>query len=155
LAPNTIYTYNVTGVTDYNGNLMTPVTSTFTTGASYDFTSPTVASAYPANGASSVIATTPLSITFSEAMDPVLISSSQIWLQTHNTHTTVPTTLSLSPDLKTVTLTPAAALAATTIYDLVINGNNWWPYDIAGNSFSASGYVGYNSGYVYSTFTTQ
>jgi hypothetical protein len=31
----------------------------------------------------------------------------------------------------------------------------WWPYDIAGNSFSTSGYVSYNSGYVYSIFTTQ
>ena len=32
LAPNTQYTYNVTGVTDMSGNAMTPATSTFTTG---------------------------------------------------------------------------------------------------------------------------
>ena len=44
LAPNTQYTYNVTGVTDLSGNAITPVTSTFTTGSGFDFTQPTVAS---------------------------------------------------------------------------------------------------------------
>ena len=53
-----------------------------------------------------------------------------------------------------MTLTPAAPLAASTQYDIVIYGNNWWPYDIAGNQFDNSGYARWNSGYVYSTFAT-
>jgi mRNA-degrading endonuclease HigB of HigAB toxin-antitoxin module len=142
-------------ITDYAGNVMTPTTSTFTTGAAFDFTSPTVVSAYPANGAIGVVATTVPSVIFSEAMDPVLMTSSQVYLQTHNTHTIVPVTLSISADFKTVYLTPTAPLSPLTIYDVAIYGNNWWPYDIAGNSFSLSGYVTYNSGYVYTTFTTQ
>ena len=154
LAPNTQYTYNVTGVTDLSGNAITPVASTFTTGAGYDFTAPTVASTVPANGVTTTGVPTSTSITFSEAMDPVLIATFNIYLQTHNTHTIVPVTLSFSPDFTTVTLTPTAPLAESTIYDLVIYGNNWWPYDIAGNSLNVTGYVTYNNGYVFSEFTT-
>jgi hypothetical protein len=156
LSPNTQYTYSITGVTDYNGNSITPVTSTFTTGSGYDFTQPTVASAYPANNATGVADNiAQLSLTFSEPMDPVLINNSNVWLQTHNSLTKVNFTFSFSPDYKTVYITPTAPLAAATLYDLVIYGNNWWPYDTAGNSFDSTGNVGYNNGYVYSTFTTQ
>jgi hypothetical protein len=154
LAPNTQYTYNITGVTDMSGNAMTPVTSTFTTGTGFDFTQPTVASTVPANGVTTAGVPTTLSITFSAAMDPVLINTSNIYLQTHNTHTGVPVTLSFSPDYMTVTLTPTTPLAQSTIYDLVIYGNNFWPYDIAGNQFTVSGYATYNNGYVFSVFTT-
>ena len=63
-------------------------------------------------------------------------------------------TLSFSADYKTVTLTPTVPLAQSTIYDLVIYGNNFWPYDIAGNQLSVTGYATYNNGYVYSEFTT-
>jgi hypothetical protein len=137
-----------------SGNAITPVTSTFTTGPGFDFSQPTVASTVPANGVTTTGVPTTTSITFNEAMDPVLINTSNVWLQTHNTHTVVPTTLSFSADFKTVTLTPTVPLAESTIYDLVIYGNNFWPYDIAGNSFNTGSYVIYNSGYVYSEFTT-
>jgi hypothetical protein len=148
LQPNTTYTYNVTGVTDINGNAMTPATSSFATGSSFDFTQPTVASALPANGATGVgVDPAPtLSITFSEAMDPVLISSSQVYLRTHNTQTTIPTTLSISADYKTVTLTPTVPLSASTIYDVMYYPNNWYLYDIAGNPATDYG--------IQSTFTT-
>jgi hypothetical protein len=155
LQPNTTYTYNVTGVTDYNGNPMIPTTSTFSTGSTFDWTSPTVISTNPANGANNVnVNTQSLSVTFSEAMDPVLIDSNNVYLQLHNTATPIPTTIGFSPDYTTVTLTPTAPLAAGTIYDLVVYANNWWPTDIAGNNMSAAGYSSYNSGYVFSTFTT-
>jgi hypothetical protein len=154
LSTNTQYTYNITGVTDLSGNAITPVTSTFTTGAGFDFSQPTVASTSPANGVTTIGIPTTASITFSEAMDPVLINTSNVWLQTHNTHTVVPTTLSFSTDFKTVTLTPTVPLAESTIYDLVIYGGSFYPYDIAGNSLSMSGYIVYNSGYVFSEFTT-
>ncbi len=154
LAPNTQYTYNVTGVTDMSGNAITPVTSTFTTGAAFDFSSPTVASTTPANGVTTSGVPTTTSITFNEAMDPILFNTSNVYLQNHNTHSIVPVTLSFSADYKTIYLTPTTPLDQTTIYDLVIYGNNFWPYDIAGNSVSMNGYVTYNNGYVFSTFTT-
>jgi hypothetical protein len=158
LAPSTQYTFNVTGVTDMSGNAMTPVTSTFTTGTNYDWSQISVASTTPASS------TTPLagiptvtSITFSEAVDPVLMNNSnEIYLQTHNTQTRVPTTLSFSSDYTTVYLTPTVPLAESTIYDIVLNSNPFWPYDIAGNGFNTGpNWVGYaNNGYIYSTFTT-
>jgi hypothetical protein len=155
LAPNTQYTFNLTGVTDMSGNpIAAGTTSTFTTGASFDFSSPTVASTSPANGVTTTGVPTTTSITFNEAIDPVLINNSNVYLQTHNTHTNVPVTISFSADYKTVILTPTAPLAELTIYDLVIYGNNFWPYDIAGNSLNVINYVTYNNGYVYSEFTT-
>jgi hypothetical protein len=154
LSPNTQYTFNITGVSDMSGNAMTPVTSTFTTGAGFDFSAPHVASASPANGATTSGVPTVTSITFNKAIDPVLVNTSNVYLQTHNTHSIVPVTLSFSADYKTVTLTPTTPLAQSTIYDLVIYGNNFWPYDTAGNSFDASGYVSYSNGYIFSTFTT-
>ncbi|HVU45322.1 MAG TPA: Ig-like domain-containing protein [Terracidiphilus sp.] len=148
LQPNTSYTYNVTGVTDLNGNAIAPVTSSFTTGGSFDFSGPSVASTVPVNSSTNVSVTTPLSITFSEAMNPVLIDSNHIYLRTHNTQTTVPATFTISSDYKTVTLTPTVALAASTIYDLVTSNPNWCMTDIAGNNINNCGLV------VQSSFTT-
>ncbi|MGD0830498.1 MAG: Ig-like domain-containing protein, partial [Terracidiphilus sp.] len=155
LLPNTMYTFNVAGVTDIGGNPVSgTTTSSFTTGAGYDWTQPTVASTVPANGATTTGVPASVSLTFSEAMNPTLITSSQIYLQTHNTNTIVPVTVSISPDSMTVTLTPTTPLAESTIYDLTIYGNNWWPYDVAGNSLNLAGYAFYDNGYVFSDFTT-
>jgi hypothetical protein len=146
LAPNTTYTYNIAGVTDFSGNPSASTTSSFTTGSSFDWTSPTATAATPANGTTSGDNNPTISLTFNEAMDPVIITSSQIYLRTHNTQTTIPTTLSISPDFTTVTVTPTTPLAGATIYDLVYWPNNWWLTDIAGNNTSNYG--------VMSTFTT-
>jgi hypothetical protein len=148
LLPNTTYTYNITGVTDYNGNAITPVTSTFTTGSSFDWNSPTATAVTPANGATGVNDTTPgLSVVFSEAMDPVLMDASHIYLRTHNTLTTVPTTFTMSADYTTVYLTPVSPLSAATIYDVVTAAPNWYLTDIVGNPYYPTGVI--------STFTSQ
>jgi hypothetical protein len=146
LQPNTKYTFNVTGVTDYAGNPITPVTSSFTTGSSFDWTAPFVTTFVPANGAPNVDVNTPLSVTFSEPMSPVLMSSNQIFLRNHNTSVVIPTTLSFSPDYTTVYLTLSASLDPVTKYDLYMWINNWWISDIAGNNV--------NTSQTYSTFTT-
>jgi hypothetical protein len=151
LSTNTQYTYNITGVTDLSGNAITPVTSTFTTGAGFDFTSPTVASTVPANNATTSGVPTAVSMTMSEALNPVLITSSQFYLRNHNTQVTVPTTISISSSATpaiptTITLTPTTPLAESTMYDIYYWPNNWWPTDIAGNNLSNYG--------VEATFTT-
>jgi hypothetical protein len=125
LQPKTKYTFNVTGVTDYAGNPITPVTSSFTTGSSFDWTAPSVTTFVPANGAPNVDVNTPLSVTFSEPMSPVLMSSNQVFLRNHNTSVVIPTTLSFSPDYTTVYLTLAAPLDPATKYDLYMWINNW------------------------------
>jgi hypothetical protein len=147
LQPNTTYTFNVTGVTDYAGNPITPVTSTFRTGTSFDWTPPTTVSTSPVNGDAHVDPNTSwVTMTFSEPMNPVIMSSSQIYLRNHNTQTTVPTTLFFSSDYTTVYLAPVAPLDPATMYDLVYWPNSWYLTDIAGN---------YDNNYgVWSTFTT-
>ncbi|MGH9605831.1 MAG: Ig-like domain-containing protein [Terracidiphilus sp.] len=149
LQPNTTYTYNITGVTDFNGNAMTPVSTTFTTGSTYNFTQPTVTAVSPANNATAVPDNTnAITVTFSAPMDPALIDGNHIYLRTHNTQTLVPTTFTISADLKTVTLTPVTEpLGAVTIYDVVTNTPNWYLTDISGNAYTSTGVV--------STFTTQ
>ena len=148
LQPNTTYTYNITGLTDLNGNAITPVTSSFTTGTNVNWNTPNVSSFLPANGATGVVDTgATISVTFNEPMNPVLIDGAHIYLRTHNTQTTVPATFTISSDYKTVTLTPNAALSAATIYDLVTSSPNWYLTDYSGNAYSNTGVV--------STFTTQ
>jgi hypothetical protein len=152
LAPSTTYTFNFAGVTDLNGNpAQGTTTSSFTTGTGFDWTNPTATAATPANNATGVAVNAPITLTFSEAMNPALITSSQIYLRTHNTQTTVPTTLSISssstPTVSTtVTLTPTSPLAESTIYDLVYWPNNWYLYDVEGNYENQYG--------VETTFTT-
>jgi len=149
LLPNTTYTFNVAGVTDLNGNPASgTTTSSFTTGTGYDYTNPTATAATPANGTTTTGIPATITLTFSEIMNPVLITSSQIYLRTHNTQTTVPSTLSsaIVGGVTVVTLTPATPLAESTIYDLVYWPNNWYLYDVAGNYESQYG--------VESTFTT-
>ncbi len=148
LKANTTYTYNISGVQDYNGNPMTPVTRTFTTGSSFAWANPTVTAASPLNGATGVNTATPaVSLTFSTAMNPILIDTGHIYLRNHNTSVVVPATITISADYKTVQVTPTAPLTAATIYDLVTSNPNWYLTDIAGNPFYAPGVV--------STFTTQ
>jgi hypothetical protein len=152
LLPNTQYTFNVSGVTDISGNPASgATTSTFTTGAGFDFTDASVVSTVPANGVTTTGIPASVSLTMSEALNPVLITSSQFYLRTHNTQTTIPTTITISPSATpsvgtTVTLTPITPLAESTIYDIVYWPNNWWPTDIAGNNLSNYG--------VEATFTT-
>ncbi|MGB0063168.1 MAG: Ig-like domain-containing protein, partial [Terracidiphilus sp.] len=152
LQPNTTYTFNFAGVTDYNGNPASgTTTSSFTTGSSFDFTNPVTSSEVPVNGTGNTGAPFfPVngqpSITFSEAINPVTVNPSNVYLRLHNnTSVTVPATVSISADYKTVTVTPTAPLQPSTIYDLLYYPNNFYLYDIAGN---------YDGNYaVFSTFT--
>ncbi len=136
LQPSTTYTFNFAGITDVNNNPPTgTTTSSFTTGTGFDWTNPTATAATPANNTTTSGVNPVISLTFSELMNPALITSSQIYLRTHNTQTTVPSTLAISVvgGVTVVTVTPTAALAESTIYDLMYWPNNWYLYDVAGN----------------------
>jgi len=149
LVPNKTYTFNFAGVTDVNNNpAQGTTTSSFTTGTGFDWTNPTATAATPANNTTTSGVSPVISLTFSKLMNPVLITSSQIYLRTHNTQTTVPSTLAISVvgGVTVVTLTPTAPLAQSTIYDLMYWPNNWYLYDVAGNYESQYG--------VETTFTT-
>jgi hypothetical protein len=150
LMPTTLYTVNFGGVTDLNGNPASGTTTTsFTTGSSLDYTLPTIVSTVPANGATNVSINGPFSITFSKAMNPTLFppfASGILYLQTHNSPVVVPATVSISNNYQTVTITPNAPLAPSTIYDMELYTGPGYPYDIAGNIESNWG--------IEATFTT-
>src|SRR5438105_4844188 len=77
LAPLTTFTATMTtGARDLAGNaLVTDISWSFTTGATPDTTAPTVSATVPANGATVVPINQTINATFSEAMDPLTITT--------------------------------------------------------------------------------
>ncbi len=88
-------------------------------------------------------------MTFNEAMNPALITPSQVYLRLHNTGTTVPGTVAFaySAGNTIITITPVTPLADATIYDIYYYPNQWWLTDIAGNNAT-------NTYGILATFTT-
>ena len=83
LSPNALFTATITtGVQDLSGNaLASNYVWTFTTGAATNTTPPTVSSTVPASGATSVALGSALAATFSEAMNPLTISTATFTLR--------------------------------------------------------------------------
>ncbi|GAA3602665.1 hypothetical protein GCM10022236_00560 [Microlunatus ginsengisoli] len=130
LANATTYTVKVSGATDAAGNVMDPVTSTFTTVAAPppDTTPPTVSTRVPASGATGVATNSTVAATFSE---PVQASTAVIAVTGPGgavAGSTSPTTGTST----TVTFTPTSALAASTTYSVSVSGAK----DVAGNLMS-------------------
>jgi hypothetical protein len=96
-----------------------------TGGGAPDTTAPTVTSRTPASGATGVAATTTATATFSE---PVQSGTAAMVLRTSG-GATVPSTVAYDPAAATATLTPTAALAASTTYTVTVSGAR----DAAGN----------------------
>src|SRR2546426_506432 len=80
LAPLTTFTATITiGARDLAGNaLATDFSWSFTTGATPDTTPPTVSATVPANGATGVAINQTINATFSEAMDPLTITTASL-----------------------------------------------------------------------------
>jgi uncharacterized protein (TIGR03437 family) len=118
LAFDTVYTATLTtGVMDLAGNaLAANFVWTFTTGAALDSTPPTVSSTVPASGANNIPIGNALSATFSQAMNPLDISTSTFTLQ--NGSTPVPGTVAY--DGVTATFTPLAPLPPNTLLTATI-----------------------------------
>jgi hypothetical protein len=121
LNPSTVYTINVTGVVDINGNPQSPFAATsFTTGTGTDLVTPTVTSTTPANGATNVSDNTTVQVVFSASMDPASFDPNNSFALLDPSGNTVPATITFSSDYKTVTLIPQTALigggASYTMY---------------------------------------
>jgi hypothetical protein len=106
---------------------------TFTLSATAtDVTAPGLGTIVPANGATGVDPMTRVVLTFNEALDPSTVSLGTITFTRGGT--TVPATIALSDDLKTVTITPENELAASTTYTVSLTAG---VADLCGNAFSA------------------
>jgi hypothetical protein len=135
LAAGTTYTATVTtGARDLAGNaLASDYVWSFTTGAAVDTTPPTVISTDPADGATGVLTNTTVSATFSEAMNPLTITTATVTLK--QGATAVLGTVNYAG--VTAVFTPASILADGTTYTATVTTG---AKDLAGNAL-ASDYV--------------
>ncbi|MDB5190459.1 MAG: hypothetical protein JWQ96_22 [Segetibacter sp.] len=135
LAPNSVYTGTITtGAKDLAGNsLMSNYTWSFTTGSAADVNRPTVTSTDPLNAATGVVVDKKVTATFSEAMDPLSISTATFTLK--NGAAVVNGTVTYSG--VTATFSPVVNLLANTTYTATITTG---AKDLAGNTL-ATNYV--------------
>jgi hypothetical protein len=143
LAPSTLYTATITtGAEDLaDVGLAANYVWTFTTAGAVVLTPPTVISTIPLNGATGVPLNQTVSATFSTAMNPATINSGTFTL-TGPGATAVAGLVAYASVGNTLTFTPTANLAASTLYTATITTG---AQDLAG--------IGLAANYVW-TFTT-
>ena len=118
LSASTAYNLTVAGVTDLSGNAMAAsFTSTFTTSAQADLTSPSVVTTSPLKAATGVPTTPVITVRFSKYMNPLSINA-LTFSCTPFAGTAVSGTITVSQDGTMATFTPTAALAKTTVYTI-------------------------------------
>ncbi len=137
LAASTLYTATITtGAQDLSGNaLAVNYVWTFTTGTAASTTKPIIVSTIPVNGATAVPLNQSISASFSEAMNPLTITSSTFTLVGPGA-VAVPATVSYNTVTFIATLTPTAFLAANTSYTATVTTG---AQDLSGNSLGSTG----------------
>jgi hypothetical protein len=99
-----------------------------------DTTPPTIVSITPIDGATLVDITTPITVTFSEAMDPATLTTSSIQVLTGPAFTsTIAGTVTLSGGNTVATFTPSVNLSTTTTYRVRVTNA---AKDVAGNAIT-------------------
>jgi hypothetical protein len=106
-------------------------------GGAGDTTPPTVTSVSPQDGATSVPAGTNVTATFSEAIDPVTLTSSTFKVVKQGTTTTVGASLAYDGATRTATLNPAQDLEAGATYIATVVGGSSGVKDLSGNALAA------------------
>jgi len=157
LAPNTLHSVSVsTGVTDLAGVPMAATaSSSFTTGALTDTTIPTIVGAIPANGATGQSRFTTIQVTMSEPINPataVLSPNGSMLLSGPGAigvgfFPSIPGSLSVSADRRTITVTPAQPLMANQGYSLNLSGVE----DLAGNKAGSNASTSLTTGFAAGT----
>ena len=116
LAANTLHSLDINGVRDLAGNtLVSPITTSFTTGAEADLRSPTVTTVTPANTATGVPTTTTVEIRFSEPIDRNSVGLSEFQLL-NPSFTPVAGTIVVAADALSATFTPSSPLAPSGVH---------------------------------------
>lgn len=114
-----------------------PVTSgNYTVQYGSDTTAPTVLSTVPATNATGVAVTTKPTATFSEAVDPATVTTTNVRLTTGSGQT-VTSTISYDAASKVVTLTPVQSLSMNTTYTMTVKGTASGVKDLAGNALAS------------------
>ena len=137
LAPSTLFTATITtGAQDLAGDaLASNYVWTFTTGAAPDITPPQVVSTVPANSATNIPLNQTVSATFTEAMNPLTITTATFTL-TGPGGTAIAGTVSYDAINFIATFTPTAALTNSTTYTATVTAG---ATDLAGNPLGNTG----------------
>ena len=98
---------------------------------------PTLTERSPAPGSVGVPATTPVSATFSEAVNPATLTSSTVVLR-NAANAVIASSLVYNATTRTITLTPNAALAPSSTYTASISGGAGGVSDLAGNLLAST-----------------
>ncbi|GIH09700.1 hypothetical protein Rhe02_77670 [Rhizocola hellebori] len=114
--------------------------------AGVDTTAPTVTSTVPGAGATNVGLTTPITVQFSEPMTAASITSANLELRTGGN--LVNRTVSYDAAANRATITPAAALTASTGYSVTVKGGATGVGDLAGNKLAADYTFSFTTGVV-------
>jgi hypothetical protein len=123
LAAGTLYTLNITGVKDIAGNnLLTPVTTNFTTGAGADLIRPQISGSNPTNGAIGVATNTTVTINFSERINPLTVNSNTFRVFPSNTGVPIAGTITVAADGRSASFSPSVALANSTLFFIQASG---------------------------------
>lgn len=132
LTAGLVYTATVTtGAKDLAGNALAAI-KTWTFTATSDITPPTVSSTIPADAATGVALNANITATFSEAMDPLTITTTTFTLKQG---TTAITGVVTSPSATTATFNPSANLTANTVYTATVTTG---VKDLAGNALATT-----------------
>jgi len=140
LAPSTLFTATITtGVTDLSGKAMAAnYVWTFTTGTALATIAPELVSAVPVSEATGVPLNQAVSATFSEAMNPLSITTAtfQLYSGTGLGGTPIAGTVSYDPINLIATFTPIEPLIASTTYTATVTSG---ATDLDGNPLGTTG----------------
>jgi hypothetical protein len=134
LASSTVYTATVTAAAqDLAGNPLAFNTSwSFTTGVNLDTTAPTITTTVPANGATAVPINQSINVSFSEAMNPLTLTTASLKVAGPS-GALLPGIVSYALPSHIATLIPALPLASNTTYTATVTSA---AKDVAGNAFA-------------------
>jgi hypothetical protein len=133
LLANSLYSGIITtGAKDAAGNSIAVNYSwSFTTASATDLVAPTVVSVVPLNSATSVVTNSKPTVTFSEAMNPLTITSATFTLKQGTTNVAG----AVSYTGTTATFTPTGILTGSTVYTGTVTTS---AKDVAGNALASN-----------------
>ena len=121
LTASKVYNVSVSGFTDIDGNAVTTFGSSFTTGAgSYSGGSFTLVSTSPANSATNVSVTSPVTFTMSNLINTASVNPNTVYVYASNNNQVVAGTYSVSG--AAVTFTPLTQYPANIVMGMCVNG---------------------------------
>ena len=136
LAPGTTYTATISGATAFKCDTNADdYTWSFTTGEGADNSAPTVISTDPADDAADVPINRAITATFSEAMDPVTITTATFTVRDTNADAAVTGAVTYDAVNHVAIFTPTSSLAASHSFDATITTG---AEDLAGNALASN-----------------